>query len=213
MATVNSRSPRIVERRDRTVEAALDHAQAIMTEGGAGAVTVSEIARRLGMRAPSLYKYFPSLHAIYDSLFSRGNARVAHYITEATATSEPGLDHLLTASRAMIRWSIQEPGLASLLYTRPVPGFEPSGEAFAPAQAMWRHWRNNLTIAAQRGQLTPSADSDDAMRMLTVLISGICSQQLANQPGAAYEDGIFTRLTDEALDMFIHRYTHERQRS
>jgi len=182
-----------------------------MTEEGAGAVTVSEIARRLGMRAPSLYKYFPSLHAIYDALFSRGNAQVANYMNAATATSEPGLDHLRTASRAMIRWSIQEPGLASLLFTRPVPGFKPSAEAFAPSQAMWQLWRHHLTVAAQRGELAPSADSDDAMRMLTVLISGICSQQLANQPGASYEDGIFSRLTDEGLDMFVHRYTHEKK--
>lgn len=213
MATTISRSARVNERRDRTVEAALDHAQAIVTADGAGAVTVSEVARRLGMRAPSVYKYFPSLHAIYDALFARGQAEVTDYVTAGTSTSEPGLDYLRTASRAMVRWSVTEPGLAVLLYTRPVPGFVPSAEAFAPSQAMWQRWRRDLTVAVQSGALAPSADSDDAMRMLTILIAGICSQQLANQPGASYEDGLFTRLTDDALDMFIHHHTRGRQQA
>jgi len=33
----------------------------------AGVLSRSEIARRLGMRQPWLYEYFPSLHAVYDA--------------------------------------------------------------------------------------------------------------------------------------------------
>ena len=32
------------------------------------------------------------------------------------------------------------------------------------------------------------------------------SQQLANEPDATYETGLFTSLTDQALDMFVHQY-------
>jgi hypothetical protein len=39
------------------------------------------------------------------------------------------------------------------------------------------------------------------------VLSGVISQQLANQPGASYEAGMFTSLTDAALDMFFARYT------
>ena len=61
-------------RRQQTIEEALDAAVTIMEEAGVGGLTMSEIARRLGMRQPSLYKYFPSLHAVYDALFARGLA-------------------------------------------------------------------------------------------------------------------------------------------
>lgn len=206
VATTISQSVRVRARRDATIEHALDHAQAIVAERGAGAVTVSEVARRLGMRSPSLYKYFPSLHSIYDALVARGNARVAAYIHAATQDTRPGLQRTLASSRAMVRWSMREPGLAPLLYWRPIPGFVPSQEAFEPSQQLWQQWRKDLTIAVQDGDLASSADSDGAMRMLTALLSGICSQQMANQPGASYDDGLFSSLTDTALEMFVAHY-------
>jgi AcrR family transcriptional regulator len=46
----------------------------IMTDEGAGGLTIAETARRLGVRPPSIYKYFPSLLSIYDELFRRGQA-------------------------------------------------------------------------------------------------------------------------------------------
>jgi AcrR family transcriptional regulator len=203
MATVISQSARVTARRDATIEDALDHAQAIVAERGAGAVTVSEIARRLGMRAPSLYKYFPSLHAIYDALVARGNARVTAFVDAAAQGTRPGLQRTLVSSRAMVRWSMLETGLAPLLYWRPIPGFVPSQESFEPSQRMWQQWRQDLAIAVKDGDLASSADSDEAMRMLTVILSGICSQQMANQPGASYDDGVFSSLTDPALEMFV----------
>jgi AcrR family transcriptional regulator len=193
-------------RRSAVVEEALDHAQALVAEQGAGAVTVSEIARRMGMRSPSLYKYFPSLHAIYDALVERGNTLVAAYVTDATAADAPGLPRLLAASRAMVRWSTAETGLSPLLYWRPIPGFTPSPEAFAPSQALWQRFRDDLATAARQGELAASADSDEAMRTLTILIAGICSQQMSNEPDAPYADGVFTFLTDGVLDMFVGRY-------
>ena len=206
VATVHNPSARVRHRREATIEEILDHAQAIVAEQGAGGLTVTEIARRLGVRAPSIYKYFPSLHSIYDALFARGNARVAAFIQDAARGATPGLERTLVSSRAMVEWSMREPALAALMYWRPIPGFEPSAESFEPSRGLWRLWREDLTTAVENGELSASADSDQAMRMLTVLISGICSQQMANQPHAPYEEGIFSRLTDSALEMFVHHH-------
>lgn len=204
---------RTAARRRATVEEAVDHAQAIVTEQGVGAVTVSEIARRMGMRAPSLYKYFPSLHAIYDALFARGNAQLTAYVDDAIQDCEPGLDRLLEGQRAFIRWGTREVGLAPLLFWRPIPGFEPSADSYAPAQGLLRRGRDELKTAVQKHQLSKPADSDEAMRMLTVAVAGVCSQQLANQPEARFEDGLFTSLTDEVLDMFVNYYSAPERRA
>lgn len=198
-------------RRRATVEEALDHAQVLLTEHGVAAVTVSEIARRMGMRAPSLYKYFPSLHAIYDALFARGNAQVAAYLEAAVRDTEPGLDRLLVGSRAMTRWCTVESGLAALLYWRPVPGFEPSPESFEPSQALWQRFREDLATAVHNRELTRGADSDEALRLLTIVIAGISSQHMANEPDAPYETGAFTTLTDKALEMFVRQFAPARK--
>lgn len=205
MATSISQT-RTALRRAATVEEILDHAQAILDDQGASAITVSEIARRMGMRAPSLYKYFDSLNAIQDRLFARGQTALLAYVEKSVRGLEPGLSTLLAGNRAFIRWSISEIGLASLLFWRPIPGFEPSAEAYAPALVLATAAREQLRIAAERGELSPAADSDEAYRLLTVVVSGVFSQQAANQPGADFDDGHFSSLTDEALQMFVRHY-------
>lgn len=205
---VNSAKPmdRVAVRRQATIEEALDHAERIVAERGAGAVTITEIARQMGMRPPSIYKYFRSLHAVYDALFARGNARLASFVDHAVRDLDPGLDRLLEATRAIVRWSMLNPGLAPLLFWRPIPGFEPSPASYALAQRLVERSRADLATAVHKGQLAPHADTDEVFRLFTSLSAGLCSQQLANQPDATYESGLFTSLTDQALDMFVQQH-------
>jgi AcrR family transcriptional regulator len=199
-------SARVAARRSATIEEALDHAEAIVAADGAGAVSVSEIARRMGMRGPSLYKYFPSLHAIYDALVERGNRLVAEHLQAVTQPNEPGLDRLLTAARASLRWSVEHPGLAPLLFWRPVPGFEPSPQSYAPSQAVWQMYRSDLAAAVARGQLSAAADSDDALRLLAMIVAGIWSQHAANEPDTSFETGAYTALSETAFAMFVGHF-------
>jgi hypothetical protein len=51
--------------------------------------------------------------------------------------------------------------------------------------------REDLTTAVRAGQLHPEADGEEALRLYTVLLSGLISQQLANQPDAQFATGAF----------------------
>jgi AcrR family transcriptional regulator len=206
MATGYSSSRRS-ERRQFTTDEAIRHARDIIAENGAGAVSISEVARRMRLRPPSLYKYFPSLNALYDSLFETGNRELSRYVDAARENHAPGLDRLLEQSRAIVRWSMLEPGLAALLFWRPVPGFEPSEAAFAPAVAIVDQAREDLATAVAQRELSPAADSIEAFRLLTAVVSGIGSQQISNEPGTTYESGIFTQLLDDALQMWVRHYS------
>lgn len=192
-----------------TVEEALDHAVAIMTERGAGGLTVSEVARRMGVRGPSLYKYFPSLHAMYDALFARGLREQHRCVRAASDGHPPGVARIRAMARAVVVWSVANPALAQLLFWRPVPGFEPSLEVFATSNAQMAEARAELAAAVARGELTRAADSRDALALLTVVLGGVISQQLANEPGVPFGSGAFSRLTDDAIDMFLTRYRPE----
>lgn len=193
-------------RRQATIDEALDHAERIVAERGAGALTIAEIARQMGMRPPSVYKYFPSLHGVYDALFARGNARLASYVDDAVRDLEPGLDRLLEATRAIMQWSMRNRGLAPLLFWRPIPGFEPSPASYALAERLVERSRADLSTAARTGELAPHADTDEVFRLFTSISAGLCSQQLANEPDATYESGRFTSLTEHALDMFVQHH-------
>lgn len=197
---------RRVRTRQHTVEEALDHAVDMMTVDGAGALSISEVARRMGIRPPSLYKYFDSLHAMYDQLFARGLRGYTDAVTAAVASQPRGVARIRAAMRAGVAWSVEHPALAQLLYWRPVPGFTPSPAVFADSVDQMHSAREELAEAVRLGELSASADSDDAVRMLTVVISGLITQQMANEPGVPFAEGRFSQLTDRAIEAFLDAY-------
>ena len=208
MATASSFEQSRVERRRAAVMAqALDHAVELMTTEGVGALTVSEVARRMGIRGPSLYKYFPSRHAMFDALFARGLAEELAAVGTAVDGVPRGVPRIRAGGAASVAWAVENPALAQLLHWRPVPGFEPSPEALAPSIDDMAEVRTEFAEAVRLGQLTRAADSEDAVRLYTVVLSGLISQQLANQPGGPYAEGVFSRLTDAAIDQFLSAYT------
>jgi AcrR family transcriptional regulator len=197
---------RLIRRRE-TIEDALDTAVVVMEEAGVGGLSMSEIARRLGMRQPSLYKYFPSLHAVYDALFARGVERSGAAVQAAVEQGPRGVVTIRAAARALVRWAVENPALAQLLYWRPVPGFAPSAATFAASERQMEQLRAAFAAAVRAGVLHPDAASAETARLFTVVLSGLVSQQMANEPGADYDTGTFTSLTEAALDMFFARYT------
>ncbi len=211
MATASSRSAiptrnRRQRRREDTIDEALAHALDIMTEHGVGLLSVSEIARRMGIRGPSLYKYFPSLHAVYDLAFARGLEAHHRSVWSVIESAPPGVDRIRVGTRATVAWCVAHPALAQLMYWRPVPGFQPSAETFRASVTDMDDVRREFAEAVTLGQLDGSADSAEAVRLLTVVISGLISQQMANEPGVPFETGAFTSLTDEAIEMFLANY-------
>ncbi len=98
------------------------------------------------------------------------------------------------------------PVLAQLLYWRPVPGFEPSPKAYQPALQLQDLERAALQAAVDAGQLAPAAASEEADALYTILMAGVISQQLANEPAAPAATGRCTRLTPTVLEMFV-RYS------
>src|ERR1700752_3148321 len=140
MATANAGAPpkadaedakpdRRARRRQETIREILDIARAVMTEEGVNGLSLAEVARRLGVQPPSLYKYFPSLMAIYDELFRRGQREHLEVMRSAMATAEPGLGALTAGLEASGRWCLAHRAVAELLFWRPVPKFEASPEA------------------------------------------------------------------------------------
>lgn len=207
MATASSPElSRVQRRRAAVMDEALDHAVELMTAEGVGALSVSEVARRMGIRGPSLYKYFPSRHAMYDALFARGLAQELAAIGTAVDGVPRGVPRIRAGGAASVVWAVTNPALAQLLHWRPVPGFEPSPQVFAASVDDMADVGAEFAEAVRLGQLAPAAGSADAVRLFTVVLSGLISQQLANQPGVPYAEGVFSRLTDTAIDQFLSAY-------
>src|SRR5262245_20727802 len=197
---------RRARRRQETIEEILDLAEAIMTEEGVNGLSLAEVARRLGVTPPSLYKYFPSLMAVYDALFLRGAREHLDVMRGAMVGATPGLEALVAALEAGGRWCLQHRGLAQLLLWRPVPSFEPSPEAFAPSIEMVDLNRQCLADAVAAGQLGPAARDDEAIFFVSILIAGTLSQAMANEPDLPWGKGRFSPLFAKLMALLPAAY-------
>src|SRR5947209_9977343 len=103
-------------RRQETIEEVLDIAVEIMTEQGVAGLSLGEVARRMGIRPPSLYVYFPSKDAMYDALFARAAREISDVVASsrtrmlaALDTSRPLEEILLEAAGVFVRWTMEHP--------------------------------------------------------------------------------------------------------
>jgi AcrR family transcriptional regulator len=183
---------RRARRRQETIQEILDIARDVMTEEGVNGLSLAEVARRLGVQPPSLYKYFPSLMAIYDALFLTGQRENLEAMRSAMQSGGSGLDALTAGLEASGRWALANLAVAELLFWRPVPSFHPSPEAFAVSVEMVELQRGALSEAVEKGELGPTAKDESAIYLVSTIIVGVLSQAFANEPDLPWGEGRFT---------------------
>lgn len=193
----------------RTRAEILDAALAVMTDNGVAALNLTEVARLVGLRQPSLYQYFGSRAAVYDALFEQGMHAHLDAVTRAIASAPPGWAAVRAAMSATLRFAARHPVLAQLLFTRAVPGFVPSEQAYAPSVRQYRLVESAVAAAVARGELHAAAASEAGVALLVALTAGVASQQAANEPGST-RPGRFAALLSPALDMYADYFSPHR---
>ncbi len=184
------------EIRDRRRRQILDAAYAIARESGIATVGLREVARRAGMRAPSLYEYFESKHAIYDAMFAEG---YDEFLRLAPSNNDPRPPRRVAVAwlRRFFAFCRTDVARYQLLFQPAVPGFHPSDESMLKAQRALKMLDEYLVRA---GITRPGA-----AEIWTALVTGMVNQQVANDPaGNRWE-----RLAEEAVEMFFNHFSPE----
>ena len=180
------RPGRHAARRDEIIQAAWAEAET----RGLSAISLTEVARRVGLRQPSLYSYFASKNALIDAMFAQAASSLLHQIEQTDYPASPR-DGAKLVARTVLQFGVSNPTQSQLIFQRTIPGYEPSADAYAPALRMQDRYVRKLADAG----VTAPADVD----IFTALVAGLASQQLANDPGG---DRWVSQL-DTVLDMFF----------
>jgi AcrR family transcriptional regulator len=207
--TAPVRIDRRQRRRLETIEEIVDVAIEVMTEHGVGGLSLGEVARRMGMRTPSLYVYFDSKRAVYDAVFARGWRSIAEVMAPQYAGVADAADlpaYFLESGQVFLRWFVEHPVHAELMSWRPVPGYQPSADAYAPAVELFAASQASFRELQRRGLFRAELDADHVLTTWTALMSGVMTQQLANAPGEPFDDGRFTSLLPEINAMFLSHF-------
>ncbi len=191
---------RRAERFEATRQEILDVAWELVRVDGLAGLSLRELGARVGLRAQSLYVYFPSKHAIYDAMFAEANHDLLHRGRSVDLDADPVIA-LRRSARQFVNFCTEDLARYQLLFQRSIPGFEPSEKSYSLAREVLDGGRRVLAGVG----VTEPADVD----LYTGLISGLVAQQNANEPGGDR----WTRQLDRAIDMYLaevapRRLTH-----
>ncbi|MGI8631816.1 MAG: TetR/AcrR family transcriptional regulator [Solirubrobacterales bacterium] len=181
---------RRTERHEATKGEILEAAWELARAEGLAAVSLRDIARRVGMQPPSLYSYFDSKNAIYDAMYAQGSQQFVDAEPWAEMNGDPRHD-LRHIVHYFVRFCSADVARYQLLFQRTIPGFEPLPESLAISQA---------SLARLGQQLERCGITDGrAIDLFTALGTGLADQQISNDPGGDR----WIRLIDDAVEMFF----------
>jgi AcrR family transcriptional regulator len=178
-------------RREQTRAEILDAAWRLAERDGISGLSLRELAREVGMQAPSLYTYFDSKAAIYDEMFAAGYRELDDAIDGLPVAPDDPIGSVEAHIAAFIDFCSASVPRYQLLFTRAVPEWEPSADAYAVSVASYERMTEQL---AELG-----LDETRHMDLLSALTSGLASQQLANDPGGQR----WRDLSRDAAEMFL----------
>ena len=167
---------------------------------GIAAISLRELADRVDMRQPSLYNYFPSKAALYDSMFAAGFRQLVEERERLHLDDDP-LIALRQGCRHFIDFCVEDPARYQLLFQHSIPGFHPSAESMAIAEQALAFLQTWLERAGVTG-----ASGLDLMR---AMLLGLAGEQIANEPGGHR----WIQMTDDLVDVVVEvarrRRTHD----
>ena len=138
---------RRAERNARMRREILDAAWELARTEGLGALAMRDLGARVGMRAQSLYSYFPSKHAIFDAMFADANQELLRWSDDLEQVEDP-VEALRRHARMWVGFAIEDPVRYQLLYQRTIPRFEPSTESYGLARQFFANKRGELKLQA-----------------------------------------------------------------
>ena len=194
IAAPQAPAARTRQRQDAVRRDILAAASGLAAQHGWDGLSLKELGAAVGMRAPSLYSYFPGKAAILDALFAEGYRQMDAVIEAAVADVDPAasprerLEHVLSA---WVSFCQADPARYRLMMTSAVPHWAPSEEAYAASVASYQRMAEHLEPLG----ITPGPRLD----VFTAVTSGLVAQQIANDPGGDR----WARLLPTVIDMLL----------
>ena len=186
------KSDRRLRNRELTIQTILDTARAIMREEGVAALSMQELARRMDMRAPSLYNYFSGKMEIYDTLFRLGFTLFAEHRREVLKESKNIYDEIRLSIEAYMSFALEHPELYQLCFERPVPGFIPSKASLELSFGLLHQAYEQVDVL--REVLETDLSSQQLVDTVSAIMHGLTAQHLANEPDLPIGQGRFGSL-------------------
>jgi AcrR family transcriptional regulator len=199
------KSPLRQRTRELMIQSILDTARAIMREEGVAALSMQELARRMDMRAPSLYNYFSGKAEIYDTLFRLGFTLYNNHMNELMKGVKSIRDELRLNIEGYMSFAIENPELFQLCFERPVPGFVPSQQSLELSFNILQQSYDRAEI--YRNAFQTDATNQQIVDTVIAIMHGLTALHLANEPHLPVGQGRFGSLIPLVVTLIEKAWT------
>lgn len=200
-------SSRRQRNRERTIQEILDTARLIIREKGVAALTMHELASRMGIRPPSLYNYFSGLMEIYDALFRMGFQMWGEHLKKSTRDARTWQEEVRQVMEAYLTFALQNPELYQLCFERPVPGFVPSEESLRISFGILENAYQR--VEGLKENLDTGLEPKQIADLIIALTHGLTSLHMANEPQLALGQGRFGSLIPAAVAVLDQAWSED----
>ena len=190
MSVVEQASSPRQHRRDARQAEIVAAAWELAHRDGLAALSLRDLADKVGLRQPSLYAYFDAKSGLYDLMFADGNRSLLEAAAALTPTGDAKRD-LVAFVEMTVRFCGADPVRYQLLFQRTIPGFEPSAESYALAEKFLEHSKRLIKATG--------VSASGSIDLFTAIVAGLADQQVANDPGGER----WVRMSARAVDMFL----------
>jgi len=176
------------QRRHQVVEATL----ALLATTPIDRITTRQIARKVGMSQPALFRHFRSREAILQAVVSHARSELERLAAQALARQDAPLEALQHFARNLLGFVERNPGMPRLLFHQVAKGERaPYQRPLAHLVSMQRSLVAELVREAQRrGQVSEQVDSRGAAALFVALVQGVLLQwQLSDAASSLGESG------------------------
>ncbi len=195
--------------REETIAMILDAARSIMREEGAAGLNLNEVARRVGMRPPSLYEYFDGKMALYDTLYLQGIRLFGERLQRTAERKLPLWERIQAEIEAYMAFAQEHPDLYKLVFERPVPRFTPSAASMAESRQLLTEGVESFVEDLQRAGVAPNLSPEQAFDLIIAVMHGLTAQHMANEPHLPVGTGRFGSLIPAVVELFRAAWENE----
>jgi AcrR family transcriptional regulator len=164
----------------------LNVASQMLTEHGPQELSMRKLAQALGMSTIVLYTYFQDKQDILDQLYQEGFTRLKQDLL-AVSSQQEAMAYVMELGRAYRRSAVANSTYYQIMFTRCVPGFNPSAssressrQAFAILVAGVQRCIDEKVI-----QISGAANANNIAQVLWGTLHGVISLELFGYLGGA----------------------------
>ena len=155
--------------------AILDQASQLLAESGPESLTMRKLSQRIGASTIVLYTHFRDKQAILDELYLEGFERLRADLARVPQ-SDP-LQYVMDLGRAYRRSAVANPTYYQIMFSRCVPGFDPSPASREVSKQSFHILAGAVQRCMDAG-VAPRGDAAQIAHILWGTLHGLISLEL-----------------------------------